>query len=302
MGLINPATNSSEAFTASERITAPLAALIISQGSSQFPDCTQVQKIKGENQRKQKREMTEARARNIISHLNPQQQRLMELAMEKGSSSWLTVLPLKEHGFHLHKGEFRDAISLRYGWSLCHTPQQCSCGTTFSVDHAMTCHMGGLPTIRHNEIRDLTVSLVTEVCHNVAIEPHCSSPFLESCSANTQPNTRQDIRTRDFWSAGQDAFLILGFFILTHQAITPQQQLQHIESMKPPKRKNNYDQWIREVEHCVFTPLVFSITGGMGREAATFYKRLAEKIASKEGKIFPHVMGWLRCHLSFAIL
>ena len=34
---------------------------------------------------------------------------------EKGSSSWLTVLPLKEHGFHLHMGEFRDAISLRYG-------------------------------------------------------------------------------------------------------------------------------------------------------------------------------------------
>ena len=33
---------------------------------------------------------------------------------EKGSSSWLTVLPLKEHGFHFHMGEFRDAISLRY--------------------------------------------------------------------------------------------------------------------------------------------------------------------------------------------
>ena len=169
LGLINPATNSSEAFTASERITAPLAALIISQGSNQIPDCTQVQKIKRET-KESKREMTEARARNI-SHFNPQQQRLMELVMEKGSSSWLTVLPLKEHGFHLHKGEFRNAISLRYGWSLSHTPQQCSCGTAFSVDHVMTCHMGGIPNIRHNEIRDLTASLVTEVCHNVSIEP-----------------------------------------------------------------------------------------------------------------------------------
>ena len=158
LGLINPATNSSETFTASERITAPLAALIISQGSSQIPDCTQVQKIKRET-KESKREMTEARARNIVFHLNPQQQRLMEFAIEKGSSSWLTVLPLKEHSFHLHKGEFRDAISLRYGWSLSHTPQQCSCGTTFFVDHAMTCHMGGIPTIRHNEIRDLTASL-----------------------------------------------------------------------------------------------------------------------------------------------
>ena len=110
LGLINPATNSSDAFTASERITAPLAALIISQCFSQIPDCTQVQKIKREI-KESKREMTEARERNIVSHLNPQQQRLMELAMEKGSSSWLTVLPLKEHGFHFHKGEFEMPLA-----------------------------------------------------------------------------------------------------------------------------------------------------------------------------------------------
>ena len=30
--------------------------------------------------------------------------------------------------------------------------------------------MGGVPTVRHNEIRDLTASLLTEVCHNVAVE------------------------------------------------------------------------------------------------------------------------------------
>ncbi len=28
-----------------------------------------------------------------------------------------------------------------------------------------------LPTIRYNEIRDITASLLTEVCHNVATEP-----------------------------------------------------------------------------------------------------------------------------------
>ena len=29
---------------------------------------------------------------------------------------------------------------------------------------------GGFPTIRHNEVRDLTASLLTEICHNVGIE------------------------------------------------------------------------------------------------------------------------------------
>ena len=303
LGLINPATNSSEAFTASERITAPLAALIISQGSSQIPDCTQVQKIKREI-KESKREMTEARARNIVSHLNPQKQRLMELAMEKGSSSWLTVLPLKEHGFHFHKGEFRDAISLGYGWSLSHTPQQCSCGTTFSVDHVMTYYMGGIPTIRHNEIRDLTASLVTEVCHNVATKPllqPLSGELFSHRSANTQPNARQDIRARGFWSAGQDAFFDIRVFhpnASSNRSTTTAAAYRKHETAK----KREYAQRIREVEHGVFTPLVFSTTGGMGREAATFYKRLTDKIASKEGKTFPTVMGWLRCRLSFAIL
>ena len=69
--------------------------------------------------------------------------------------------------------------------------------------------MGGIPTIRHNEIRDLTASLVTEVCHNVAIEPllqPLSGELFSHRLANTQPNARQDIRAHGFWSAGQDAY------------------------------------------------------------------------------------------------
>ena len=42
--------------------------------------------------------------------------RTIELAKDKGSSSWLTTLPLEKYGFHLSKSEFRDAIALRYGW------------------------------------------------------------------------------------------------------------------------------------------------------------------------------------------
>lgn len=40
----------------------------------------------------------------------------MDLAAEKGSSSWSTTLPIKECGFSLHKGAFGDAVWLRYGW------------------------------------------------------------------------------------------------------------------------------------------------------------------------------------------
>ena len=82
-----------------------------------------------------------------------------------------TTRPLQEHGFALHKSAFHDAVALRYGWSPQRTPAHCACGTSFSVEHALSCPKGGLPSIRHNEIRDLTATLLTEVCSQVAVEP-----------------------------------------------------------------------------------------------------------------------------------
>ena len=40
------------------------------------------------------------------------------------------------------------------------------------------------------------------------------------------------------------------------------------------KKKRAYEQRLLDVEHSSFTPLVFSTTGGMARQATTFYKRL----------------------------
>ena len=39
--------------------------------------------------------------------------RSIDLASERGASSWLTTLPIADFGFKLHKGAFRDAIALR---------------------------------------------------------------------------------------------------------------------------------------------------------------------------------------------
>ena len=58
------------------------------------------------------------------------------------------------------------------GYHLYYIPSTCTCGKSFTVEHALSCPLGGFPSIRHNEIRDLTVNLMAEVCHNVSIEPH----------------------------------------------------------------------------------------------------------------------------------
>ena len=74
-------------------------------------------------------------------------QRAVDLAQERGASSWLTALPIQEFGFTLHKSAFRDAIALRYGWSPLNTPSHCSCGSQFSVQHALSCPKGGFPPL-----------------------------------------------------------------------------------------------------------------------------------------------------------
>ena len=68
------------------------------------------------------------------------------------------------------------------------------------------------------------------------------------------------------------------------------------------EKRRQYDQRIREIEHATFTPLVLSITGGMGRAATIFYKRLASMVAEKRGSSYAQVLNWMRCKLSFALL
>ena len=88
---------------------------------------------------------------------------------------------------------FHDVIALHYGWPLRRTPH-CTCGAVFSIDHALSC---GLSYLRHNEIRDLTAHLLTEVYHPVQVEPVLqliSNPGLFHLStANTQEGAHLDI-------------------------------------------------------------------------------------------------------------
>ena len=84
--------------------------------------------------------------------------RAVDLAYEKGASSWLTAIPLKDMSLDLSKREFRDALRLRYDRAIPDSPSVCLCGCDLNFQ-------------RHNEIRDLEAELLDMVCHDVAVEP-----------------------------------------------------------------------------------------------------------------------------------
>ena len=96
---------------------------------------------------------------------------LLEMASEKGASSWLSCRPVRRHGFTSHKTAFRDGLCLRYGWTPERLPSLCVYGRTFSVDHALTCATGGYTAMRHNEVRDQFASYLRKVAHDVVVEP-----------------------------------------------------------------------------------------------------------------------------------
>ena len=71
-----------------------------------------------------------------------------------------------------------------------------------TVEHALSCAKGGFPTIRHNEIRDLTANLLTEVCNDVRIEPDLQPVMpqqLSGATANAQYGARLDISANGVW-------------------------------------------------------------------------------------------------------
>ena len=165
-------------------------------------DCATAQRLEKTKAKTQKHQNQKNLADDLKSKLPSDLQRCMDLSQEKGASIWLTALPISAHSFTLHKAAFRDALSLRYHWPIHNQPSTCACGQSFSVDHALSCPTGGFPSIRHNEVRDITASLMSEVCHSVSIEPHLqplSGERMSYSTSNTETGARLDVSAYGFW-------------------------------------------------------------------------------------------------------
>ena len=65
-----------------------------------------------------------------------------------------------------------------------------------------SCPHGAFPIIRHNDVRDLTAKLLSEVCHDVQTEPHLqplTGEILRYKTAVHEDDARVDIRAAGFW-------------------------------------------------------------------------------------------------------
>ena len=134
------------------------------------------------------------------------------------------------------------------------------------------------------------------------LEPQLQPIHGEQIDGLTGDNARPDIRARGVWRQGQNAYFdvrITNTNAVSQCHLTSKRILEKHEKEK----KRQYNSRIMNIEqHGTFTPLVFSVNGGVSPECSMFHKHLAEKIATKTGEIYEKVLTIIRCKLFFLIL
>ena len=301
MGILNPTETAAREYAASREITSQLSDLIYQQEL----DISLLDKEEMENKksemRGEKEESLKKEHEQISAALGEKERRLFHAAQEKGASAWLSALPIKRIGYSINKQEFRDAICLRYGWSIPDMPKFCGCGQRNSLDHVLICKRGGYVSMRHNILRDTEARMLQEVCKDVKTEPEMIPTVAEMATGNVSNNARLDISARGVWSRYEKTFFDIR---VTHPTADSHmtKSLEALYTDNEKQKKRAYNDRVINIEKATFTPLVFTTTGGMGPECQKFNKRLAELISQKQREEYSHVMRHIRCKLRFSLL
>ncbi len=225
----------------------------------------------------------------------------MELALEKGSSTWLTALLIKKHGFFLHKG---DTVTLRYGWTPPRLPSNCACESKQTVEHALNCPKGGSPLLGTTKYMTWPpTSWLNDVCIEPELQP-LTGETLRGKTANKEEGARLDITANGLWGGRFERTMVDVRVFNPHAPSNANQPISTCYKTHERAKKRAYEQRVSEIEHATFTPLATGgmATGGMANEATHFNKRLASRLAEKWDHPYSSTMAWLRCRITFSLL
>ena len=117
----------------------------------------------------------------------------------------------------------------------------------------------------------------------------------------TSEDARLDVSAVGFWRPQERTFLDVRIFdpnCKTYIGKDPQDVYKLHENAK----KNDYCDRVLQVERGSLTPLIFSTTGGEGKEAQRFHQHLAALIAEKRGEKYGVVRSFIRRRIRFSLL
>ena len=256
--------------------------------------------------------------------------RVLQRAQSTGA--WLSVVPTDSANAVLSCLEFRDALHLRYGLTPPNLPDTCDgCDAPFTIKHALKCTKGGLVILRHNELRDEIAALANAAFtpSAVSIEPlicppaHRSpaqgeTPSPDAASAPPQPpnpagpspsnnqpteshpRERGDIAIRGFFDRAKTCIIdctIMDLDCPTNSRKSTKAAIRGREKSKKSKYLSDCIKYRHD-----FVPFVASTDGVLGKEAQSFLQRLSIRLASKWGRPYPPVCGYVNARIALALV
>ena len=296
LGIVNPVTAAPYCYSASIHSTTSLVKFITGSLSFELDAHIATVSLAKDQYRVSLNEYFNGKFNALLPQLDPSQQRAVLRAKEFNLSGWLSVIPLERDQFDLSPQEFRDALALRYRKPMLNLPENCDgCGATFTVDHALDCHFGGLVTRRHNEVRDAFGDLASLVWSLVRREP-----VVREASDDGHGALIADLAVRGVWQPQCDALFdirVVDTDAPSYRSRAPQDILRTAELDK----KRKYLQACQD-RRASFTPICVSVDGLLGKETDFLIRRLCDFLCVKWERPFSLVMNWIRTRLSFAIL
>ena len=128
-----------------------------------------------------------------------------------------------------------------------------------------------------------------------------SGETLTYRTSNVSAEARLDVSARGVWTRNQRACFDIRVFYPNARRFQGQ-TLQQSYLSNEREKKRSYNERILQVENGTFTPLVFSVFGGMGEECKMFFKRLSSMISEKRNGNLSSVASWIRTRTCFALL
>ena len=239
------------------------------------------------------------------------------------AGAWLSVFPNRLNGTGLSADEWRDNVRLRYNHSPLDMPAACDgCGAKMTVEHALSCKVGGLVHIRHDDVADewrylcgvalspsrvereprifTCVSPRARDAVGPATPPPPSTPTATPPTPPTTTEERGDASCHGFWERGRTCIFDMRITDTDAKSYR-KKEFGKVLSQHEKEKKDKYLQTCLEMRKD-FTPMVYSVDGIAGREARNAEKRLATYLAGKWKRGYSQMVYYVRVRMAIAVV
>ena len=149
-------------------------------------------------------------------------------------------------------------------------PTSCDgCGAAFTLSHALDCRRGGLVIRRHSEIRNALGDLACLAYKDVVREPVVCDSDADG------PGLIADLSVRGVWQRQGEALFDVHVVDTDAQSYISRSVVDVLVGAEE-KKKRKY-RLAAEARHASFSPFVVSVDGALGKEAALFLGRIADR-------------------------